>query len=94
MTLFSSTSKLYKLKTKKKFAKVKMQNVQLFNLLEDDCLKCPDIFVIFCGDERIPFLRAAFGNNDNVDAKVTFGRLEQTLFTVSVNGLLASTTNR
>lgn len=29
--------------------------------------------VIFCGDERIPFLRAAFGNNDNVEAKVTFG---------------------
>ncbi len=34
--------------------------------------------VIFCGEERIPFLRAAFGNNDNVDAKVTIHPSEQT----------------
>ena len=33
---------------------------------------------IICGDERIPFLRAAFGNNDDVDAKVTVRRAERT----------------
>jgi hypothetical protein len=49
--------------------------------------------VIFCGDERIPFLRASFGNNDNVDAKVTFGRLERTPLISTVNCLIRQSAN-